>query len=124
MPKKTPYKCEEEITLFRVSIEAFAKKRNRRRLQQVGRGWASSERAVEKVRKSRISFVDIPEKYGGLGASLHFSASIVDEFSRLGYHSISGNLSVHSNIVAHYLLTLVRKNKRLITYQKWLLENL
>ena len=48
--------------------------------------------------------VDIPEQYGGLGAPLHFASIVVEEFSRLGYNSIAVNLSVHSNIVAHYIL--------------------
>ncbi len=58
----------------------------------------------KKLGDAGLLCVDIPDQYGGLGAPLHFAACIVDEFSRLGYNSVSGNLAVHSNIVAHYIL--------------------
>lgn len=48
--------------------------------------------------------VDIPEAYGGAGGSFDMSMVIAAEFSRRGYASLGGNMSVHSDIVAHYVL--------------------
>lgn len=95
---------EEEVTLFKKSIEAFAKKEIEPYYQQ----WEDDEiiprELWRKLGEQGFLCVDIPERYGSIGAPFYFSASIVDELSRLGYHSIAVNLSVHSNIVAHYIL--------------------
>ena len=48
--------------------------------------------------------VDIPEAYGGAGGTFDMSMVINAEFSRRGYPSLGGNMTVHSDIVAHYLL--------------------
>lgn len=104
---------EEEINLFKKSIEAFTKKE----IEDNYSKWESEGKIPKelwrKLGDAGFLCVDIPEKYGGLGAPIQFSASIIDEFSRLGYNSISTNLAVHSNIVAHYILnsgTEVQKN--------------
>lgn len=95
---------EEEISLFKKSIEAFAMKEIENKYSQWEEDGSLPRKLWRKLGASGFLCVDIPEKYGGLGAPLQFSASIIDEFSRLGYSSVSGNLAVHSNIVAHYIL--------------------
>ena len=95
---------EEEITLFRKTIEAFAKKEIEDNYSKWEQDGIIPRELWKKLGDAGLLCVDIPEQYGGLGAPLQFAASIVDEFSRLGYSSISGNLAVHSNIVAHYIL--------------------
>ena len=47
---------------------------------------------------------DIPEEYGGAGGSFDMSMLICEEFIRPGYGSLGGNMSVHSDIVAPYIL--------------------
>jgi acyl-CoA dehydrogenase len=47
---------------------------------------------------------DIPEAYGGPGGTFDMSMLICEEFIRPGYGSLGGNMSVHSDIVAPYLL--------------------
>jgi acyl-CoA dehydrogenase len=95
---------QEEITLFKKTIEAFAKKE----IEPFYSGWEEDgiipKEFWKKLGDAGLLCVDLPEQYGGLGVPLQFAAGIVDEFSRLGYHSISGNLAVHSNIVAQYIL--------------------
>ncbi len=48
--------------------------------------------------------VDLPEAYGGFGADFLFSMIIVEEFSRANCGSVGGAMTVHSDIVAHYIL--------------------
>jgi alkylation response protein AidB-like acyl-CoA dehydrogenase len=48
--------------------------------------------------------VDIPEAYGGPGASFDTSMLICEAFIGPGYGSLGGNMSVHSDIVAPYIL--------------------
>ena len=60
--------------------------------------------------------VDMPENYGGYGVSFELSAAIVDEVSRAGFGALASGLSVHSDIVAPYILNLGTEEQR----QTWL----
>ncbi|WP_211284573.1 acyl-CoA dehydrogenase family protein [Rummeliibacillus pycnus] len=95
---------EEEITLFKRTIQAFAKKEIEDHYNKWEEDGIIPKELWRRFGDEGLLCVDIPQQYGGLGAPFHFSASIIDEFSRLGFNSISGNLAVHSNIVAHYIL--------------------
>jgi acyl-CoA dehydrogenase len=99
-----PAVIEEEITLFKKSIEAFAKKEIEDKYSQWEAEGNLPRELWKKLGEAGFLCVDLPEQYGGLEAPLPFSTAIVDEFSRLGYNSIAVNISVHSNIVAHYIL--------------------
>ncbi|MEN1967863.1 acyl-CoA dehydrogenase family protein [Lentibacillus sp. N15] len=99
-----PLAIHEEVTLFKKSIEAFAK----REIEDNYSKWENEgmipRELWRKLGDAGFLCVDIPVKYGGLGAPLQFSTIIIDEFSRLGYSTVAGNISVHSNIIAHYIL--------------------
>ncbi len=47
---------------------------------------------------------DMPEEYGGPGGSFDMSMLVSEELIRPGYASLGGNMSVHSDIVAPYVL--------------------
>ncbi len=47
---------------------------------------------------------DIPVEYGGPGGSFDMSMLLNEEFIRPGYGSLGGNMGVHSDIVAPYIL--------------------
>ena len=95
---------EEEVLLFRKTIEAFAKKEVENYYERWEKDRAIPRELWNKMGEAGLLCVDLPEQYGGLGAPLEFSSVIIEEFSRLGYNSISVNLTVHSNIIAHYIL--------------------
>lgn len=95
---------EEEIILLKKSIEAFAKKEIDDHYSKWEEAGILPRKLWRKLGEAGFLCVDLPEQYGGLGAPFQFSAAIVDEFSRLGYNSVAGNISVHANIVAHYIL--------------------
>lgn len=50
--------------------------------------------------------VDMPEAYGGIGAPFRLSEVIQRETSRQGFGALASNMSVHSDIVAPYILHL------------------
>jgi len=50
--------------------------------------------------------VDVPEQFGGYGVSFELSCLVVDEVSRAGFGALASGLSVHSDIVAPYILNL------------------
>jgi acyl-CoA dehydrogenase len=109
-------KQDNELLLFRKSIQAFAKKYIENDYLKWEEEGNIPREIWNKLGEEGFLCVDIPEKYGGLGAPYVFSSLIVEELNRLGYTSIAVNLSVHSNIIAHYILgsgTDEQKNKYL-----------
>ncbi|MEQ6377484.1 acyl-CoA dehydrogenase family protein [Bacillaceae bacterium S4-13-56] len=96
---------EEEISLLKKSIESFAKKE----IEPFYDEWEQDGNVPvglwTKLGDAGFLCVDIPEHYGGLGTPLRYATTIIEEFSRLGYSSLAVNLSVHSNIIAHYILS-------------------
>jgi alkylation response protein AidB-like acyl-CoA dehydrogenase len=48
--------------------------------------------------------VDMPEEYGGYGVPTLYSLMLVEETARAGYGALSSGLSVHSDIIAPYIL--------------------
>jgi len=60
--------------------------------------------------------VDVPEEYGGAGAQFRLSAVVIEELSRLGFGALASNVSVHSDIVAPYILHLGTEAQK----QHWL----
>jgi acyl-CoA dehydrogenase len=57
-----------------------------------------------KVGEAGFLCVDIPESYGGAGSNFDMSMVINRELTRAGYASLGGGITVHSDIVAHYIL--------------------
>jgi len=96
---------DEEILLLKKSVEAFAKKEIEPYYEQWEQEGILPRELWEKLGDAGFLCVDIPEQYGGLGGPLSYSATIIDELSRLGYSAVAGNISVHSNINAHYILS-------------------
>ena len=57
--------------------------------------------------------VDLPSEYGGFDASFELSCVVVEEMSRMGYGALSSGVSVHSDIVAPYILNLGSEAQKL-----------
>ncbi|HIG62330.1 MAG TPA: acyl-CoA dehydrogenase [Gammaproteobacteria bacterium] len=60
--------------------------------------------------------VDQATEYGGFGVSFELSCAIVDEVSRAGFAALASSISVHSDIVAPYILNLGTESQK----QTWL----
>ena len=56
--------------------------------------------------------VDMPLEYGGYGVSFELSCVVIDEVSRAGFGALASGLSVHSDIVAPYILNLGSEDQR------------
>ncbi|MGB0954662.1 MAG: acyl-CoA dehydrogenase family protein [Panacagrimonas sp.] len=59
-----------------------------------------------KMGEQGLLCVDLPEQYGGPGAPLAFCAAVLEEFARMGFMALASSMSVHSDIVAPYILHL------------------
>ena len=94
----------EELTLFRDNVRRFIAAEIAPHYEQ----WEKSEifprQLWNKLGQQGLLGVDLPEAYGGSGADFLFSMAIVEEFSHANYGSIGGPMTVHSDIVAHYIL--------------------
>lgn len=60
--------------------------------------------------------VDVPEAYGGYGADFALSAIVIEELSKHNFMALASSVSVHSDIVAPYILHLGSEEQK----QKWL----
>jgi acyl-CoA dehydrogenase len=60
----------------------------------------------DKLGENGFLCVDIPEEYGGFGATTDFSLMLVEESARAGFSAISVGLTCHSDISASYILHL------------------
>jgi alkylation response protein AidB-like acyl-CoA dehydrogenase len=107
---------QSEIELFRDNVRKFLEKEIAPHYDE----WENNEilpRDVwTKLGENGFLCVDVPEEYGGFGANFRLSAVIIEEMSRMGFGALAFNLSVHSDIVAPYILHLGTEEQK----QTWL----
>ena len=56
--------------------------------------------------------IDMPDKYGGSGASLEIALWAVEELARQGFGGFCGSYSIHSNIVMPYILHIGTEDQK------------
>ncbi|AJD46445.1 acyl-CoA dehydrogenase [Isoalcanivorax pacificus W11-5] len=107
---------QSEIELFRTNVRKYLEK-------EIGPHYAKWEKEEILPREvwtglgeNGFLCVDVPEEYGGFGAPFRLSAIVVEEASRLGFGGLASNISVHSDIVAPYILHLGTEEQK----QTWL----
>ena len=66
-----------------------------------------------KLGQAGLLCVDIPEKYGGHGADAEMALNIPCGIACGNYGSVAVGMSVHSDIVAHYILNRGNENQKL-----------
>lgn len=105
-----------EIELFRDTVRRFLE-------NEVAPHYAAWERDKlfprelwNRLGENGFLCVDVPEAYGGFGGDFQLSAVIVEEVARMGFGALATNLSVHSDIVAPYILHLGTEEQK----QTWL----
>jgi len=107
---------QNEIDVFRENVRRYVEQEIVPHYEQ----WEKDEiipRSVwNDMGEQGLLCVDIPEEYGGFGANFRLSAVVVEEFSRAGCGGLASNISVHSDIVAPYILHLGTEEQK----QTWL----
>jgi acyl-CoA dehydrogenase len=95
-----------ERELFRDNVQRFFR-------EEVEPNYNSWEKAgifpadlYRKMGDNGLLCVDMPEQYGGMGAPFEYSMVVLEEAARCGFLALASNLSVHSDIVAPYILHL------------------
>ena len=94
----------EELTLFRDNLRRFIEAEIAPHYEQWEQAGIFPRELWHQLGQQGLLGVDLPEAYGGFGANFLFSMAIVEEFSHANYGSIGGPMTVHSDIVAHYIL--------------------
>lgn len=105
-----------EKALFRDSVRKFLDQEVEPHYDQWERDEIWPREVWNKLGENGFLCVDLPADYGGYDASFELSCVVVEEISRAGYGALAAGVSVHSDIVAPYILHLGDEEQK----QKWL----
>ena len=105
-----------ELQLFTESLERFCDTEIEPHYRTWEKAGVVARELFRKMGDNGYLCADVPESYGGPGASALFSFAVVQVLSRRGYAGFVGGLQVHSDIVPPYLLHCGTEAQR----QHWL----
>lgn len=95
-----------DIELFRDSVKKFIAKE----IEPYYAQWEKDELVPRDLwhtlGQHGLLCIDTPAKYGGNDAPFELACIVIEEISKGGYGALAGSLSVHSDIVAPYILHL------------------
>lgn len=103
---------ESEKALFRDSVAKFLKQEVEPHYNQWEKDEIWPKDLWHKLGENGFLCVDMPSVYGGYDASFEFSCIVVEEISRAGYGALAAGVSVHSDIVAPYILHLGTEDQK------------
>lgn len=103
---------DSEIELFRENTKKFLEKEILPHYDRWEKDEIIPRSAWRALGDNGLLCVDMPEEYGGAGATFRMSAVIIEELSRLGFGALASNVSVHSDIVAPYILHLGNERQK------------
>ena len=105
-----------EKALFRESVKKFLEAE----VEPHYEAWEKNEiwprDLWNKLGENGFLCVDMSSDYGGFDASFELSCVVVEEVSRAGYGALASGISVHSDIVAPYIMHLGSEEQK----QRWL----
>ncbi len=97
---------QAELELFRDTVVRFLREEVAPHYEDWERAGRIPPEFYLKMGENGLLCVDQPEDYGGIGAPFAYSMVVLEEVSRAGYMALASNLTVHSDIVAPYILHL------------------
>ena len=95
-----------ELELFRDTVKRFLADEVEPHYEKWEKGGIIPLELYRKMGEHGLLCLDVPETYGGIGAPFQFCCVVVEEAARMGYLALASNLTVHSDIVAPYILHL------------------
>ena len=93
-----------ELQVFTESLERFCDSEIEPHYRDWEKAGLVHRELFRKMGENGYLCADVPEQYGGAGASVHFSFAVVEVLSRRGYGGFVGGLQVHNDIIPPYLL--------------------
>lgn len=107
---------QSEIELFRDTVRKFLEREVAPHYSQWEREGLFPRELWQRFGEHGLLCVDVPEQYGGAGADFALSTVVVEEIARAGFGGLASAVSVHSDIVAPYILHLGSEAQK----QRWL----
>ena len=108
---------DDELRILHESVYGFTKEKIDPKREQWEKNGLCDRSAWNQAGEAGLLCASIPEEYGGAGGSYLHEAVILDAMMRGGATpSIGGGNTVHSQIVAHYILNCGREEQK----QSWL----
>ena len=95
-----------ELQLFRDNVTRFLKEHAEPHYEKWEKAGIIPQDFYRKMGEQGLLCLDVPDTYGGAGAPFQFCCVVVEEAARAGYLALASNLTVHSDIVAPYILHL------------------
>ena len=95
---------DTELALFRDSVRRFVKERVAPYYEEWESAGIIPRETWRELGAAGMLGTDIPLEYGGVGADFRFSVVVQQEIARAGFLALACNITVHSDIVAHYVL--------------------
>ena len=95
-----------ELELFRDNVRRFLAAKVEPHYEKWEKAGIVPRELYRELGEAGLLCVDLPEEYGGIGASFEFSMVVVAEAARMGFMALASNLTVHSDIAAPYVLHL------------------
>jgi acyl-CoA dehydrogenase len=94
----------EELSLFRDNVRRFIESEVLPEYEAWEKAEIFPREIWNRLGEQGLLAVDIPEAYGGFGADFMYSMVIQEEFARANCGALGGPITVHADIVAHYIL--------------------
>ena len=107
---------QSEIELFRATVRKFLEREVAPHYERWEREGMIPRELWNRFGEHGLLCVDVPAEYGGAGADFRLSAVVVEEIARMGFGGLASAVSVHSDIVAPYILHLGSEAQK----QRWL----
>ena len=102
----SPNPTREDLTILQTTIEKFCKSHIAPKFEEWEDKGIFPRQLWNELGAAGLLCIDIPEEYGGHGADAEMAMSIPCGITYGNYGSIAVGMSVHSDIVSHYILNL------------------
>ena len=106
----------EELTLFRDMARRAFELEISPHFEQWEADHLVPRELWNKLGEAGLLCPDMPEEYGGAGASPHVTLALIEEMSSMGFGGVATGWGIHSNIVAPYIEHLGSEEQK----QQWL----
>ena len=108
----------EDLTLLQTTIEKFCENEIAPHYEEWEENGIFPRDLWNKLGTAGLLCIDIPEKYGGHEADAEMALTIPCGITYANFGSVAVGLSVHSDIVAHYILNKGTEDQKITLLAK------
>lgn len=97
---------QEELSIFKETVTRFIENEVAPHYEEWENNKIIPKTFYHKMGEEGLLCCDLPEEYGGFGASFDFNMLVAEEIAKAGFFSLAANVMVHADIAAHYILNM------------------